>query len=130
MLGNDLTDLYLAAWNAADETKRATLLRQVFTSDGRYIDPLTEAHGVADISVMIGRARAPFAAARFQRSGDMQAHHDFLRFSWEWRTEDSASVVRGTDVAQQLNGRFQLMVGFFDQLPAARQSTEGLHAVV
>ena len=44
---NTLVTRYLAPWNETDPARRAALLAAAWRSDGRYVDPLMRAEGLA-----------------------------------------------------------------------------------
>jgi hypothetical protein len=95
----ELIDRYFATWNEADDDRRAELCAQVWTEEGRYIDPLADATGPAGIAAMIGGLRAQFPDHSLRRSTVVDSHHDLARFGWELVGPDGSLAVAGIDVA-------------------------------
>ena len=111
-------DAYLAAWNEPDAARRAELIAQVWTTDGRLIDPPMAAHGHAAISDMIAAVHAQFPGHRFRRASGIDTHHDQVRFAWELVSPAGAVVLSGLDVGElTAEGRLRRITGFFGALP-------------
>jgi SnoaL-like protein len=117
----DLTavvDAYVAAWNETDADRRAALVEQAWAPDGAYVDPMFAATGHADISEMHAGAHAQFPGHTIVRTSGLDAHHQLVRFDWELRDPDGATVVAGLDVAIVAeDGRLARLGGFFGPLP-------------
>src|SRR4051794_22954115 len=90
-------DRYLAALNEDDETTRLTLVEQAFTPDATFADPLLEAAGHEEIAGLAPVVQAQFPGARFRRTTEVDAHHEYIRFGWELRAEDGSVIVGGVD---------------------------------
>jgi limonene-1,2-epoxide hydrolase len=109
-----IVDTYLAAFNEADRAARVALLEQAFTADAHYVDPLADVHGVDGIADMIEGLRGQFPGATLERTGDIDAHHDVLRFPWAAIGTDGVAIVAGIDVCVLADdGRVQALAGFF-----------------
>jgi hypothetical protein len=65
---------------------------------------------------MVATVQLQFPEHRFQRTGEIESHHDRLRFSWELVGPASDQpVVRGTDFGVLgPDGRLLAVTGFFD----------------
>jgi SnoaL-like protein len=114
-----LVDGYLASWNETDPDRRRDLVRQVWTDDGRYLDPLMNGEGTDGITAMIGAAQGQFPGHRFELAAGPDAHHDVVRFSWHLvGAAGGQPVAGGTDVATIAgDGRFGSVTGFLDSVP-------------
>ena len=114
-----LAEKYIAMWNETDPSARRVLIDEVWSTSGRYIDPLAEVAGRDQIDAVIAAAQAQFAGMTFRLAGPVDAHHDQARFTWELGPDDADALVVGFDVAQRdSDGRLALVLGFLDKVPA------------
>jgi hypothetical protein len=66
---------------------------------------------------MIVAVQERFPGHRFRRTGDVESHHDRVRFTWDLAPEDGAAVVSGTDFGiVAANSRLAAITGFFDNV--------------
>lgn len=112
-----IVDAYLAIWNETDSVARQALIADTWTEDATYTDPLADVAGHAGIDGLVAAVQAQFPRFVFRRLGEADAHHAFVRFSWEAGPADSEAVVAGTDVALLADGRLRRVVGFLDLVP-------------
>lgn len=111
---------YLAAWNERDGAARHAQVRQLFTVNARYVDPMMQGSGVDGIDALIAGAQQHFPGHRFELAGVPDGHNDVVRFSWTLRAPDGASVAHGTDIVVVAgDGRLASVTGFLDQAIAA-----------
>jgi SnoaL-like domain len=111
-------DTYLAMWNETDPDRRAELIEQAWTANGRYVDPLLEAEGHTALSEMVAAVHGQYPAHRFRRTSGIDTHHDQVRFAWELAAPDGALTVAGIDVgAFGADGRLLQITGFFGDPP-------------
>lgn len=114
-----LVDRYFAAWNTTDAARRAQLIRETWTDDGIYLDPVMHGDGSADIDTMIAGFQTQFPGLRFYRNAAIDTHNDRLRFSWVLVAANGPVIAAGTDVAVLSDDhRFLSVTGFVDQPPA------------
>jgi SnoaL-like domain len=114
-----LAEQYIAAWNETDPSARRALIGEIWSEDGRYIDPLAEVSGRDQIDAAIAAAQAQFAGMTFRLAGAVDAHHDQARFTWELGPDGADAIVAGFDVAQRdADGRLALVLGFLDRVPS------------
>lgn len=114
-----IVDAYIAIWNEADSTARQALITAAWTEDASYTDPLADVTGQDGINGLVGAVQAQFPGFVFRRLGEAEAHHAFLRFSWEAGPAGGEAVVAGSDVALiSDDGRLRREVGFLDLVPA------------
>lgn len=115
-----LIDRYFAAWNETDADRRHDLIAQTWAENAAYLDPLMQGDGHAGIDAMIQGVQTQFPGFRFTQVGQVDAHHDRVRFSWDLGPADGPSVVSGTDFAVITeDGRLQTVTGFLDKVPAS-----------
>lgn len=110
---------YLAAWNEGDDEARAKLVREVFTEDATFTDPLADVSGPESINALIGAARAQFPGLVFSPGGPVDQHHDIARFTWHLGPAGAAEPLAiGFDVAKvDADGRITTIFGFLDKVP-------------
>jgi hypothetical protein len=114
-----LAERYIATWNEANPAARRALIDEVWSPDGRYIDPLAEVTGRDQIDAVITAVREQFTGMTFRLAGSVDAHHDQARFTWELGPDGADAIVVGFDVAQRgADGRLTLVLGFLDKVPA------------
>ncbi|CDY76157.1 FIG00465998: hypothetical protein [Caballeronia glathei] len=113
-----LIDRYFDAWNETDAQRRAALIRESYSPGVSYRDPLLQGDGHEGIDAMIRAVHERFPNHTFRRTTDVDGFADNLRFSWELRTPDGQTIVRGTDFGT-VDGseRLASVTGFLDQAP-------------
>ena len=109
---------YLQAWNETDPDRRARLLRDGWTDDAHYVDPLTRAQGAQQIDGMIAGVQARFPGFRFALVGEPNGHGDHVRFSWSLGPVPGEAPIEGSDVVELQHGRIARVIGFLDRVPA------------
>ncbi|HET9658784.1 MAG TPA: nuclear transport factor 2 family protein [Thermomicrobiales bacterium] len=116
-----VVERYIAIWNETDPRKRRDLIGWTFTEDAAYLDPMLSGEGHAGLGAMFEGVFAQLPGARVSLSGEPDAHHDWVRFSWTLVLPgDSESFIEGTDLGLiGPDGRFARIVGFLDKVPAA-----------
>ena len=113
-----IVDSYLAIWNEYESAARQALIADAWTDDATYTDPLADVSGCEGIDGLVGAVQPQFPGFVFRRLGEVEAHHAFLRFSWEDGPADCEAVVAGSDVAMISDaGRLRRVVGFLDLVP-------------
>jgi len=111
----DLIDRYIAAWNETDGNRRRDLIAQTWADGASYLDPMLQGDGRDGIDAMIAQVQERYPAHRFHRTGEVQSHHDRVRFTWDLRAEQGDAVVRGTDFGVvTCDHRLKAITGFFD----------------
>ena len=115
-----LAEQYIATWNETDPSARRALIDEVWSSGGRYVDPLADVTGPDQIDAVIAAAQAQFGGMTFRLASAVDAHHDQARFTWELGPDGADAIVVGFDVAQaDADGRLALVLGFLDRVPMA-----------
>ena len=70
---------YLQAWNETDPERRATLLRDTWDNEARYVDPLMSGEGLQQIDGLIGAVQQRFAGFTFALRGKPDGHGEHVR---------------------------------------------------
>jgi hypothetical protein len=115
----EIAQRYIAAWNEADAGRRAALLGRDWAEDARYVDPLGQAVGRAEIGAMIGAVQQRFPGFRFTLLRPADGHGDHVRFSWSLGPDGIEPPIEGSDVLVLEDGRIARVIGFLDKLPKA-----------
>jgi hypothetical protein len=117
----EAVDSYIAVWNEPDADARSRAVAELWTEDGTYTDPLAAVEGHEAIEAVIAGAREQFPGHVFKLIGDIDAHHDIVRFGWELVPEGGdESVVVGFDVVVVADDeRLRNVYGFLDKVPGA-----------
>lgn len=112
-----LVESYIAIWNEPDAAARKAVIADTWTGDASYTDPLADVTGHDGIDGLVAAVQAQFPGFVFRRVDEVDAHHAFVRFSWEAGPADGEAVIAGTDVALIKDGRLHRVVGFLDLVP-------------
>lgn len=114
-----LVDRYIAIWNETDPIRRRELIAQTFTEDGVHLGPLLNGDGHEGIEAMARNIQEHLPGHRFRRSGEIDAHHDRVRFTWEiFPPEGAPRFAAGVDFGVlAADGRLRSMTAFLDQAP-------------
>lgn len=117
----EIVDSWFAALNEPDPGQRAAYIERAWTEDGRWVDPPFEGQGHATLSEMIAGTQGQYPGTRFQRTTEIDVHHDAVRYGWELVGDDGTVLVTGLDVGQlAADGRLQRVSGFFGELADAQ----------
>ncbi|MDL5199469.1 nuclear transport factor 2 family protein [Streptomyces sp. ALI-76-A] len=110
---------YFEAWNEREPEARAKAVAAVWTTDGSYTDPFSDARGHEQIAAVIAGAHEQFPGFAFRLTGAVDGHHHTARFSWELVSEaDGSAPVAGSDVITlDADGRVEAVLGFVDRMP-------------
>jgi hypothetical protein len=111
-------DGYLAAWTEPDPDRRAELVARAWAPGGTLVDPPLEAEGHEGLAGLAAVIDAHYPGHTFRRTSGIDAHHAFVRFSWELVGPDGAIAVAGIDIGELADdGRLRRITGFFGDLP-------------
>lgn len=118
MDNTELARRYIALWNETDPDQRLEAVRAVLGDTATYSDPQMTGAGHQGISDMIGAAQAQLPGLRFRLSETpVEAHHEFLRFSWLLGPDEQTSLAGGTDIVEVKGSQIQKIIGFIDFAP-------------
>ncbi|GLQ90406.1 nuclear transport factor 2 family protein [Dyella flagellata] len=115
-----LATRYIRSWNETDSLRRLALLEEIYTEHARYTDPMITSTGWEAINATISAVQKMFPGHVFGLLGEVDAHHDMMRFRWQL-SEPGANepLVIGFDVAVLEDGRISHVCGFLDKVPVA-----------
>ena len=121
----EIAHRYIDAWNETDPTTRAARVGALFSADARYVDPMAVAEGRDTITATIAAVQEQFPGFTFRLAGDVDGHHDQVRFSWELGPRGGPAPIAGFDVAvldfaaSDPECRIRTVLGFLDRVPQA-----------
>ena len=117
---NEIVVRYLNAWSERDAKRRRDLVAQTWNEDGTYIDRVRDGRGHDSIDAMIAKAQAQFPGYSLHLASGVEAHHDYVRFSWvAGGTAEAPLYIKRTDFAVIADdGRLKSVIGFTDAAPA------------
>jgi hypothetical protein len=117
---NETVVRYLAAWNERDPKRRRELVAATWTEEGSYVDAHRHGHGHGAIDAMLAATQAQFPNYRLSLVSGIEAHNNFVRFSWAaGGTPEAPLYIGGTDFATiASDGRIKTVTGFMDAAPA------------
>jgi hypothetical protein len=108
---------YGAAWNEVDADVRASMLANVFSEEGTYVDPMGSADSRAALVEHISGFHAMMPGNTIHATSGVDAHGSVFRFAWEMRNGDEVAL-EGFDFGElDADGRIARIVGFFGRLP-------------
>jgi hypothetical protein len=116
---NDIVARYLACWNETGPDSRRKLISETWAADGRYTDPLADAHGRDEIDAVIAAVQAQFPGLVFTLASPVDAHHQQARFTWGLGPDGAEPLVVGFDVAvTNSDGLLTTVLGWLDKVPS------------
>ena len=117
---NDIVNRYFEIWNEEDPQRRSELIARTWSDDASYVDPLLEGNGPEGIHTMVAAVHQQFPGHRFELAGEIDQHHDRLRFPWQLvEPEAGKAIIEGTDFGVVTeDGRLRSITGFIDRAPA------------
>ena len=105
---------YFECWNAPDHEARSEAIERTWASDATSTDPMVDVSGHAAIASMMAATLDMYPGHRFAQIGEIDSHHDMVRWAWEMLDADGQRVIDGIDVASvDDHGRLVKLVGFF-----------------
>jgi hypothetical protein len=115
-----IVDAYFDLWRETDAGARAGQIAEVFTEDGRHVDPNADARGHEDLAAMMAAVHAHFPGLGMERTTTVDVHNDQLRFGWTLTGPDGTPIVTGIDVGElAADGRLRRIAGFWGELATA-----------
>jgi hypothetical protein len=81
-----LVDRYIAIWHESDAERRRKSIADLWTEDGVQFTSSREIRGHKALEERVKAAHEKFVKTDgflFKRQGEVQGHHDALKFTWE-----------------------------------------------
>jgi len=91
----------------------------VFVDDFSYVGPQVTADGPSGVIGVARQFAEHLPGIQFRRIGEVDAHHNRLRYGWEiLRPDGETRFATGTDIVEVAeDGRMQAITVFLDQAP-------------
>lgn len=114
-----IAQAYLDTWNETDATRRARLLREHWSNDAQYVDPMMSGSGAEQIGALVDAVQQRFPGFRFVQLGTADGHGARVRLAWSLGPDGAEPPIKGSDVLELRDGRIRRVIGFLDQVPAS-----------
>ena len=122
MNASTLAGQYIAMWNETDAEARAGIIEQIWSADCVFVDPNFDVNGHDGLSTMVEDRAPVFPGFVFSLTGEVDEHHNRLRWSWHLAAEGQVPVAGGTDIATlDAGGKLGEVIGFHNFAPAHDQ---------
>ena len=108
-----LIDAYFDCWNTTDDAARRSLVERTYAADGHLADPLVDVTGHDGLVELFTNFHVAYPGHSFRQRGDVDAHHDLVRWGWQMVDGDGNVALDGLDVALVADGRISDVAGFF-----------------
>lgn len=82
MIAGGCLDIYVAAWNETDASKRAAQIETARALDGVYCDPTALVTGREARTEHIGKLRESLGDFAIALTAPYDEHHGFVRWTW------------------------------------------------
>jgi hypothetical protein len=103
--------------NETDSKRRRDLTRQVWAERGKFGTPYGEVEGVDAIDELAEGVQKRFPNSRVRRTGKIDGFGNYLRWSFVLSQADGKPIISGVDFGIVVDGKLQLVMGFFDFAP-------------
>jgi hypothetical protein len=113
----ELVDRYFDSLNETDSKRRRDLTRQVWAEKGKFGTPYGEVEGHDAINTLAEGVQKRFPNAKVRRTSKIDGFGNYLRWSFTLSQADGKPILGGVDFAIIVDGKLQLVMGFFDFAP-------------
>jgi hypothetical protein len=113
----DIVQTLVQAWNSSSENQRRTLLEPILAPDFEYLDlhTPTALRGLEGMLEFLATFRSRLEH-HLHVIGDVDAHHNVLRFTWQLSHPDTRAVLSTGEFFGVLSGeRLQNLTGFVNR---------------
>jgi hypothetical protein len=128
---NEIVVNYIQVWNERNDGRRSDLIAKTWSEEGNYVDPHRSGTGHDEINEMVRTAQSQHPGYALRLVSGIDAHKNFVRFSWQaGGTTEAPLLIGGTDVAiLSSDGRIKSIIGFIDAMPVPTCAAPQLVAV-
>jgi hypothetical protein len=115
---NTLADQYFAMWNETDADRRAALIAEIWADGGTFVDPMFDVTGADELDKLVEGVQQMFPGLGFVRTGTIDEHHDYLRWTWHLTAPGQEPVAGGTDIVTlTADKKIRHVTAFHDFVP-------------
>jgi hypothetical protein len=105
---------YFTAWNTTDAAGRVAAVEAAYAENAHISDPLIAATGHEQLAAVFTQFHEAYAGCQFRQKGDIDVHHDLMRWGWEMFDTEGNMLLDGLDVGLvDSDGRLSYVAGFF-----------------
>lgn len=112
-----LIDRYFDSLNETDGKRRRDLTGQVWAEKGKFGTPYGEVEGLDAIVALVEGVQKRFPGAKVRRTSKIDGFGNYLRWSFVLSQADGKPILGGVDFGIIVDGKLQLVMGFFDFAP-------------
>lgn len=112
-----LIDRYFDSLNETDRERRRALTRQVWAEKGKFGTPYGEVEGHDAIIALVEGVQKQFPNSKVRRTSKIDGFGNYLRWSFVLSQADGKPLLGGVDFGIIVDGKLQLVMGFFDFAP-------------
>jgi len=113
----ELIDRYFDSLNETDSKRRRELTKQVWAEKGKFGTPYGEVEGQDAIDALVAGVHKKFPNSKVRRTSKIDGFGNYLRWSFTLSEADGKPILGGVDFAIVVDGKLQLVMGFFDFAP-------------
>ncbi len=113
----ELIDRYFDSLNETDSKRRRDLTKQVWAEKGKFGTPYGEVEGHDAIIALVEGVQKQFPNSKVRRTSKIDGFGNYLRWSFVLSQTDGKPILGGVDFGIVVDGKLQLVMGFFDFAP-------------
>ncbi len=113
----ELIDRYFDSLNETGSKRRRDLTGQVWAERGKFGTPYGEVEGHDAIVALVEGVQKRFPNSRVRRTSKIDGFGNYLRWSFVLSQADGKPIIGGVDFGIVVDGKLQLVMGFFDFAP-------------
>ncbi len=113
----ELIDRYFDSLNETDSKRLRDLTRQVWAEKSKFGTPFGEVEGYEAIVALVEGVQKRFPGSKVRRTSKIDGFGNYLRFGFLLSQADGKPILGGVDFAIVVDGKLQLVMGFFDFAP-------------
>lgn len=113
----ELIDRYFDSLNETDSKRLRELTKQVWAEKSKFGTPYGEVEGHDAIIALVEGVQKQFPNAKVRRTSKIDGFGNYLRWSFVLSQADGKPIIGGVDFGIVVDGKLQLVMGFFDFAP-------------
>ena len=105
---------HLYAWSETDGEKRNAVIDRLYAPDVQIVDPFFKIKGIDRLNELISQLQKDNPGFIFSIDGQLNHHHNMIKFNWKLGPENNPSKMTGTDVIHLENGMIKSLEVFIN----------------